>query len=114
MEGGGRRPVRSAHSCLPSGEKGPEWRADPFQYRSQGKETPRMGRPDRAALSQLNHRVQIKKEWAKQWSPVVSAVGLCTLEHVVWMFGRRSSDAVTRNSITRGTRCTAGLLRAFV
>lgn len=32
-----RCPARSAHSCLPSstaphGEKGPEWRADPFQH----------------------------------------------------------------------------------
>ena len=33
------------------------------KYRSQGKETPRMGRRDTAALSQLNGRGQIKKEW---------------------------------------------------
>ena len=33
------------------------------KYRSQGKETPRMGQQDRAALSQLNERGQIKKEW---------------------------------------------------
>lgn len=32
------------------------------KYRSQGKETPRMGQQDRAALSQLK-RGQIKKEW---------------------------------------------------
>lgn len=31
------------------------------KYRSQGKETPRMGRQDRAALSQLNERSQIKR-----------------------------------------------------
>lgn len=49
------------------------------KYRSQGKETPRMGQQDRAELSQLNERGQIKKRWVVGWRRGRGGGKLCCL-----------------------------------